>query len=175
MANDVIGLPEDGPGKSLDADSLEVAGKLVYRERGRIAGANAGDLQDVRAVDPGSADGGAVVRQAGPMNPTFQVFSNSTLAAAGSENFDCPAISAGGKLAKVIVASSRDCVWTVKSVSGGVETILGYLVSNGTSEDYEPPHKDYHQIPAEAFFRLTVENFDDASCGVFATVYYDHS
>lgn len=75
MADDYVQINADGSGKKVDNDSLTVGANLVYRQRVRLAGANAASLADVvstvlvgtelglvtRAISCGQAASGSAV------------------------------------------------------------------------------------------------------------------
>lgn len=180
MADSYIGLPADGAGKKLDADSLTVSGQTVYRERDRISGAGADDLAVVTDTDAVGVDHGLVVRPIDVVNPICDYLSSADLAAGASVDLDGTAISASaiGKLQAVMVASTVPCKWRISARDGAAETNVGVIVTSPANLTYTwtPPDKRYNTLSggASANFRVSVTNLDNQNAAnVYASIYWD--
>lgn len=172
MATDgYIQLPTDGSGKKIDADQLTTSQGTVYRERGRVAGTGAGELQDVRGggAESSGSDYGSVVRQAPAVSPQSYV-ATAALALNGSQTFAASAIPAGltGYLSQVRMSSTGLVQWTIQDASNNA-----YGVTNASSDVFEPPDKTYVTIPAASHFQVIAQNLSPEPVNVFVTIFWD--
>ena len=182
MADGFIRLPADGAGKALDADTLTVAGELVYRERDRISGAAATELAEVRNADAGATDHGLVTREAPPISPAGETQSSSALGVGSSVNLDYATIPSGktAQLTQVVVSSTAACKWVVQKRDGAVLTTVATLFTGGIQDNpsfpYRPTHKTVHTlayVDGDENWRVVATNLDSAAADVYATVEWD--
>lgn len=186
MPNDYIGLPTDGLGKKLDAETLVVAGQTVFRERDRIAGGAADELLDVIAREPLPVDHGAVVRAITVSgNPVRNALSAASLAAGASADLDGSVIPSGkiGRLMAALVSSSAAARWVLKTRSGASEVVIGVMVTGGlwgcASFIWLPPSKHHDTLSGNGTntnFRITVTNLDNNNpADFYGSIYADET
>ena len=182
MADAWIGLPADGVGKKLDAETLSVSAVTVLRERLQISGATDVEIANVKDTDPAASAYGLIVREAGPVNPQFERLSSTDLAVGASIDLDSAFLAAGttGKLMMVTLSSTIAARWDIKTLDGAVEVSLDTLYTSGLWSDptiaWRPPHKEFATIAyvgGDEGFRITAENLDVAVADVRVTLFWD--
>lgn len=183
MANSYIQLPEDGPGKKLDAGPVTVAGQGVHRERNQVAGAGADDIATVTDTDPTpGTDHALAVKLLDDISPVSDYKTQANLAAGASIDLDGSAIGNGttGKLKRVLVSSSVPCKWTIIKRDGASETIIGVIRTGGFGSGpdgiFEPPNKHYNTLAygdGNENFRVTAKNQWILAADVDATIFWD--
>ncbi len=186
MADSTIGLPADGPGKKIDAESLTVAATTVHRERMQLAGAADVEIAVVKNTDPSATDHALVVRDAAPISPKVDYASSTDLAIGGSIDLDGSTITSGatGKLLRVIVGASIPAKWIIKTRDGAVEVTYACIFTSGVtggnpSMEWEPRSKDMVTLAGAGVdenFRVTVINLGQTATAVgdvHATIEWD--
>lgn len=168
MADQIVRLPVDGPGKALDTEELTVSAITVQRERNQLAGAGALEIARVDNTDPGGSDYALVIRDAPPVSLSVDYATSNALAPGASVDLDAATIAAGtiGKLMRVSVGSTVPCKWEIKTRDGAVEVVKRVLFTGGLtggqpSDSYAPISKEGITLAGAGVdenFRVTVTN-----------------
>ncbi len=145
MAEAKIGLPTDGPGKALDAESFvhTVLG-LLHRERMQIAGALEAEIARVLNTDPASGDYALVVREAGLKDPKISTATVATVSAGGTGSVDSTQLSSGvtGKLLAFEASGSAPFKVELQTALNAVATTVYTAYGPNGQASFASPHRD---------------------------------
>ena len=156
MADDNVGMPDEGPGPKVDTESLLVAAVTVHRERHQFAGKADTEIAEVRNTDPTPGDHGLVVRDAGPISSKVDFLTRANVAQGSTINLNGTDVAAGktGKLFKVTVSATIPCRWQIMTRAGIALVTHAVIFTGGMGNN---PTKQWQPLSKEGVTRPHVD------------------